>query len=137
MPTMSEVPQSVAPGSATADNQITPANITPFSSFKNLGANATLNVKASAGRVFSTKCHNTNGLDRYLQLHNTATVPAPGAVPQFVVLVPSLADVIIGTDFFGPGGMSFATGIAFAFSTTEATYTAGVAGDQVTFVEYV
>jgi hypothetical protein len=107
-----------------------------YTLFTNFGANATLNVKAAAGNVFSCKCHNLNAADRYLQLHNTATVPAGSGVPLMTFLIPAGAERIIGTDLFGVSGMNFATGIAFAFSTTEGTYTAGTAGDQFTQIEY-
>lgn len=107
-----------------------------FSLFTNLGANATLNVKATAGNVFSVKCHNLNVADRYLQLHNTATVPAGAAVPLMTALIPAGQERSLGTDFFGQNGLNFTTGIAFAFSTTEGTYTAGTAGDQFTQVNY-
>jgi hypothetical protein len=105
--------------------------------FQNLGANATLNVKASAGNVFSVKCHNLNAASRYFQLHNTATVPGGAAVPLMTWLVPAGSEIVIGTDFFTQAGLHLNTGIAFAFSTTEATYTAGTAGDQMTHVVYI
>lgn len=111
-------------------------NTYSFSLFTNFGANATLNVKALPGNVFSVKCHNLNASDRYLQLHNTATVPAGSGVPLMTFLIPAGSERIIGTDFFGINGLNFSTGIAFAFSTTEGTYTAGTAGDQFTQIQY-
>ena len=108
-----------------------------FSNFSNLGANATLNVKATAGNVFALKCCNNNAAARYIQLHNTATTPAGGAVPLETFLVPANSEVIIGTDYFGPAGRNFSTGIAFAYSTTQGTYTAGTAAEQFTFVKYI
>lgn len=104
--------------------------------FSNAGANATLNVKASAGNVYGIKCHNLNAAARYIQLHNTATVPGGGATALWWALVPANTEVVFGIDWFTPGGMNFSTGIAFAFSTTESTYTAGTATDQMTFVNY-
>lgn len=106
------------------------------SSFKNLGANATLNVKASAGKVLSLSCYNVNAAARFLQLHNTATTPAGSAVPIFSFLVPPLGQIVIGTDFFSNAGCSFSTGIAFGFSTARDIYTAGSAGDQSTWIQY-
>lgn len=104
--------------------------------FQNLGANATLNVKASAGNVRSLYCHNINGAARFIQIHNTATIPGGGAVPIYSFLVPAGGTTTIDGAFFGENGMNFSTGIAFAFSTTEATYTAGTATDQFTFIQY-
>lgn len=106
------------------------------SSFENLGANATLNVKASAGNVFSLTCHNENASDRYIQLHNTATTPGGAAAPVESFLIPAGAQIVIGTDYFTEAGTHFATGIAFAFSTTKDTYTAGTAGDHTTRIKY-
>lgn len=104
--------------------------------FSNLGANTTLNVKATTGNVFSLTCHNANAASRYLQLHDTATTPSNAAVPKFSFLVPTASQIIVGTDFFTVEGVAFATGIAFAFSTTRDTYTAGSAGDQATYIQY-
>lgn len=105
--------------------------------FSNLGANATLNVKATAGNVFSLTCHNENAAERYVQLHNTATVPSTGVtVPIYSFLVPALSQIVIGNDFFTQAGVHFATGIAFAFSTTKDVYTAGTASEQSTWVLY-
>lgn len=104
--------------------------------FSNLGADATLNVKATAGNVFSVYCNNENASDRFLQLHNTATVPAGAAVPLYTFRVPATGDVLIGTDFFTAKGGRFTTGIAFAFSTTKDTYTAGTNTDQTTLIHF-
>lgn len=105
--------------------------------FQNLGANATLNVKASAGVVSAIKCRNTTTAPRFFQLHNTATIPGGGAVPAWHCLVPAGSEVVIGEDYFSEMGMKFTTGIAFAVSTTSATYTAATATDHETYVNYV
>lgn len=105
--------------------------------FANLGADVTLNIKASTGNVFALYCNNENASDRFVQLHNTATVPAPAATPVYTFRVPATGDVLIGTDFFTNSGASFTTGIAFAFSTTKDTYTAATAADQSTLVHYI
>jgi len=107
-----------------------------WSLFTNFGANATLNVKASTGNIKSVYCHNLNAAVRYLQLHNTATTPGGGAVPLLTFLVPATGVVVLDGQFFGENGFNFTTGIAFAFSTTEGTYTAGAAGDQFTQIMY-
>lgn len=133
----------VVGGAADATNALLATAVKPIASstyapslFQNLGANATLNVKASTGNVFSLTCYNANAASRYIQLHNTATTPAGAAVPIYSFLVPSLSQVVIGSDFFTTMGVNFSTGIAFAFSTTINTYTAGVAGEQSTFIQY-
>lgn len=105
--------------------------------FINIGANATLNVKSSTGNIFSLYCNNANAASRYIQIHNTATIPAGGAAPVLSFLIPPTSQIIVGTDFFTNEGLNLSTGIAFAFSTTRDTYTAGSASDQQTSVNYV
>lgn len=109
---------------------------TAFSLFTDFGANATANVKASAGKVFSLWIHNRNAAEHYVQLHRTATTPAGGAVPFMTFAVPGSSILSIGNDFFTLGGVTMTTGIAFAFSTTEHTYTAGTASEQTTMITY-
>lgn len=104
--------------------------------FADLGSNATANVKATPGNVFGLYCNNGNVSDRYLHLHNTATTPSAAAVPLYTFRVPAGGDIVIGTDFFTQTGAYFSVGIAFAFSTTKNTYTAGTASDQSTLVHY-
>lgn len=108
----------------------------PANRFNNIGADATKNVSTRGVAVFSLKCHNANAAARYLQLHNTATVPADQAVPFDCHLVPATAEIIVGTDYFGVGGLAFSVGLAFAFSTTRDTYTAGSASDQLTTIRF-
>lgn len=123
---------------AVAAMQVKPLAATTYaySLGSNLGANATQNVKSSTGNVFSVMCQNLNVSIRYFQLHNTATTPAGGATPILSFPVPGSSTVIIGTDFFGAGGLNFTTGVAMAFSTTSSTYTAGTNTDQMSFVAY-
>lgn len=124
---------------AVAAIQIRPIAASAYSPllYTNLAAAATANVKATAGNVFSVKCHNLNAATRYFQLHNTATTPGGGAVPLLTFTVPSNTEVVIGNDFFSAAGLHFTTGIAFAFSTTEGTYTAGASTDQFSAVTYI
>lgn len=105
--------------------------------FTNIGANSTLNVKASGGNVFSLICHNANAAARYVQLHNTATVPVTTVgVPVYSFYVPAGAQIGIGSDIFTNPGVNLAAGIAFAFSTTRDVYTAATAGDGSTVIHY-
>lgn len=112
------------------------ATYTP-SLFTNFGANNTLNVKATSGNVFSMYCRNLNAAVRFIQLHNTATVPVNGNVPRLSFQLPATAAVIFGADFFTQFGINFSTGIAFAFSTTDSTLTLGAAADQVTQIVFI
>lgn len=121
---------------ATIHKKLASANYSA-SLFTDFGANVTLNVKATAGNIFAVTCRNYNGANRFLQLHNTATTPAGGAVPRDKFLIPPGQQIIIGNDYFQQEGIHYTNGIAFAFSTTERTYTAGVAGDQDTTMIYI
>lgn len=125
-------------GTQTAPSADVLTTINPrFSVFTNIAANTTLNVKAAAGNVFAVCCANSNAATRYLQLHNTTTVPAVAAVPVYSFPIFAGGSTIIGTDFFGAAGVAFSTGIAFAVSTTRDTYTAATAGDHSTVVHYI
>lgn len=106
-------------------------------SFQNLGAAATQNVKSTAGNVFSITCYNASNQVRYIQIHNTATVPAAAAVPSESFMVPSNGQIVIGTDYFTNNGVYYSAGIAFAFSETRNTYTAANAADQTTRIKYI
>lgn len=121
---------------ATIQKKLASANYSA-SLFTDFGANVTLNVKATAGNIYAVTCRNYNGANRFLQLHNTATTPAGGAVPRDKFLIPPGQQIIIGNDYFQQEGIHYTNGIAFAFSTTERTYTAGVAGDQDTTMIYI
>lgn len=106
--------------------------------FQNIGANATLNVKATTGNLFSLYCHNLTANDRWIQIHNTATTPGGAAVPRLSFYVPPLGVCEKGMgDFFSAAGLNYSTGIAFALSTTEGTYTAATATDHFTQLTYV
>ena len=107
-----------------------------LTTFSNWGANTTLNVKATTGNVFSLYAYQTNAAARFEQLHNTATTPAGSAVPVFSFLVEASKDKLIGSDFFGPNGYNFSTGIAFAHSSAFGIYTAGTAGDGNRTIQY-
>ncbi len=105
--------------------------------FKNLGANATLNIKPSTGNILSIYARNVSGSDRWIQLHNTATVPAGAAVPIFSFYVPAGGVTERGTEFFTQAGVNGSNGWAFACSTTEGTYTAATATDHFTYIQYI
>lgn len=107
-----------------------------YSLSSNLTASATQNVKTTSGNVYSLMCQSVSNQLRYFQLHNTASTPSASATPQLSFPVPAGTTIVIGTDFFGPNGLNFTTGIAMAFSTTRTVYTAGSAADVMAFVTY-
>jgi len=135
--------EQYAPGYEDNSNSVAAIAVRPLAvstysatRFNNAGANATLNVKASTGNVFAVHMFNTTGNIRYLQLHNTATTPGGAAVPVYSFLVPANGATLVDSSFFGANGMNFSTGIAFACSTTQGTYTAATASDHWTDICY-
>lgn len=102
-------------------------------------ATVTKNAKNTAGVVTSVYGSNRNAALRYLQLHNTATVPGAGAVPLISIgVLPNAVNpgqsIIFDDALFSQGGVFFSLGIAYAWSTTEGTYTAATAADHSTTV---
>lgn len=104
--------------------------------YSNVGVDITAVVRPGVATVYSLTCSNANAASRFLQLHNLTTAPTAGLVPAESFLVPAGATIIVGTDYFTNNGLNFSVGLAFAFSTTRDTYTAGVAADQQTHINY-
>ena len=113
------------------------------SNYINFGTVSAAFIKASAGNVFSIACYNENAAVRYFQLHNKATIPLATEVPVFSFPVPAgtannPGSIVFGDDFFTRWGHYFATGIGWAISTTEATFTdAATAAEHGARVRYV
>lgn len=80
----------------------------------------------AAGKValFRISILNTNAAARYLQLFNSATVPADAVVP--VMSIPVSIGGFVSVDF-GVYGKLFPTGLAWCTSSTAATKTIGAA----------
>lgn len=104
--------------------------------FRNAGANATLNVKASAGTLISFSCYNTNAAARFIQIWDSATTAGSGTL-KISKLVPANSETVIGADYLSAAGLACSSGIAFGYSTTRDTYTAATAGEQSTEVLYI
>lgn len=79
-------------------------------------------VIAGPGRLFSLTCFNT-GPQQYIQLFDSATLPANGAVPEVQVKV--LADDDRSEDY--GDGIIFRNGIVICNSTTSGSKTIGAA----------
>lgn len=104
--------------------------------FVNLGANVTLNIKASAAHLYSCYGETTNAAKRYLQFFNTTTTPTGGNTPVLSFLIPASSSASYGNDHFGLNGQPFPTGLAYGVSTTPLTYTAATASEQVVMAKY-
>ncbi|NDJ20961.1 hypothetical protein GS682_04740 [Nostoc sp. B(2019)] len=102
-----------------------------------IGTSAGANLKTSAGSIHAITCSNNNSSIRYFQIFNQTTSPVLNDVP--VRSFPVYANdglLIIGQDVIGGSGISLNTGIAWGFSTTRLTYTAGTAADCIATVRW-
>jgi hypothetical protein len=112
--------------------------------FVEFGAVAQAVVKAAPGRVFSVSALNYAGAAKFLQLHDLAGVIPVNAVARVTWTVAPGLTVIVGSEFFGPplaaspllGGMPFATGIAWGWSTSLAQYVAAPLLSGLTQIVY-
>lgn len=116
---------------ATANKPVASATYSP-SYFTAQLNDVDISVKATAGNFLSFTVSNKNAADRYFQIHDKATAPASGETAKLSFLVPAGGIRTEGKDFFGEGGINFATGIAVGISTVAATFTASTTTDHIT-----
>jgi hypothetical protein len=88
----------------------------------NAGALVASFIPGGKIRLFSIAAYNKNASTRYLQLHDSAGVPANGAVPLVNIPIATLAGLSPPLSF-GDVGLLFAKGICIAASTTDTTLT--------------
>jgi hypothetical protein len=81
-------------------------------------------VKASSGKLFSMNGHNSKNQSQFIHVYNSATLPANGAVPEIIILVPSSTSFFIDMH---EHGRYFSNGIVIGNSSTGPTKTIGVA----------
>lgn len=77
-------------------------------------------VKASAGALYSLTGYNSQNQVRFIQIHNTTSLPADTSVPIVMFAVPAQSSFAWSADGFG---QAFSTGITVASSTTGPTLT--------------
>jgi hypothetical protein len=85
-------------------------------------------VKASAGKLYKLVFTNGNAAVRYLQIHNTTTLPADTAVPIVSIPVPIGQTFTLDLTQFG---QYFSTGMVVCNSSTGATKTVGAADSYI------
>lgn len=114
------------------------ANLNTLFASQNLASLANAGViKSAAGRVLSVYCENENTAKRYLLLLNQTTTPVNGQVPVRAYGIPPNGAIVLDVVYFGVNGLSFATGIAWAFSSTKNTVTLATASECIYEVGYV
>ena len=88
------------------------------------GLVASLVVKTVSGRLFRLFVTNNNAATRYIQIFDATALPADGAVPNLVAIIPAATTNILDLGIYG---RPFANGIVVCNSTTLATKTIGSA----------
>lgn len=122
-------------GQRTLGVGIVPTNVTAGAPLNatSTAEEASRVAKASAGTLYGFTIYNNNAAVRYVQLFDSATLPADGVVPVLTYEVAAQASRAVG---FGPYGRRFSTGIVICNSSTDTTKTIGSA-DSLFDVQYV
>ena len=84
---------------------------------------ASLIIKSSSGRLYRIKGYNSLASTQFIQIHDAASLPANGAIPE--IIIPVLASSSFEISL--PEGMSLTSGIVICNSSTGPTKTIGAA----------
>ncbi len=114
-------PVSGGAGGTTPTAALAPSNSTTTAYASSLV------IKATPGILRGISGHNSSSNAQFIQVHNTTTVPADGAIPTIVYYVP--ASTSFSFDFldWGENGRFFDTGIVVCNSSTARPKTIGQA----------
>jgi hypothetical protein len=95
--------------------------------FTRFGSSAGDTISGTPARVTKIYVYNKATSIRFFQLFDRTSNPTNGATPRISIAVGAGERLFLGIAQLGSNdGLSFPTGLAWGFSTTEATYTAGV-----------
>lgn len=81
-------------------------------------------IKPAKGRLYGLTGYNSKGSAQFIQLHDSATLPADTAVPVAIITVPATSNFSFD---FGLRGRSFENGIVVCNSSTGPAKTIGSA----------
>lgn len=98
--------------------------IAPVSNYTSSAQEHSEIVKAGPGILYGLLVYNNNAGAQWIQIHDSATVPADGAVPAITF---DIATQAAKTLDYGLRGRKFAKGIYVCNSTTDVTKTLGAA----------
>lgn len=122
-PSGKKVPMTGTVGGAANVNIVSGGSSITTTRVNSSALEASKVIKASAGTLWDIVVYNNKASTQYIQLFDSATVPADTAVPVMTFPVATLTTV--GISF--QQGMTFSTGIAISNSSTAATKTIGSA----------
>lgn len=106
-----------------------PSRVTSF-------AAVSASTKASPGMIYGAVARNRNAGVRFFQVFDKAAIPVGGDVPILSVGMASATQLALGPDFFTRFGTFLASGLAWGYSSTEGTYTAGTAAEHDAVIFY-
>lgn len=109
-------------GGTTAITIVPDANASGTSHGHSTAYEASRIFKNSAGTLLVLKGYNSKGSAQFIQLHDSATLPADTAVPVAVITVPTVSNFEISYPVTGGG---FGSGIVACNSSTGPTKTIG------------
>jgi hypothetical protein len=101
----------------------------PATGFYSWIASVTANVGSGERCLYAFRAENRNAVARYLQFWDTADGVAGHGTLIDSIEMWGTSSLIVDTTFLGQG-LRFATGLVFAWSTTQSTYTAATAADH-------
>ena len=111
-------------GSAAVDTLPVSMTYSPKTNNTTTAYATSLVIKGSAGTLYMINGYNSKTTDQFIQLFDSATLPADGTAPKLTFLAPAESNFYFD---FGVFGRAFTTGIVVCNSSTGPTKTIGSA----------